>query len=390
MDQYNNEHANEIDLVELIGNLWEERKVFLTGFLLSICIGAAYLALTRPVFVVSAQINPPNSSTLKALKPFIRESTSDILLYVPNAPLRQQQELADLIKRSSENQQKAGTYLSERDYTDNTKAFTIFLSELESNAHIYYLLGSHEHLIADALGIKPEKSTSTIPAINKVRLIEYPNTTKKNNELQPDSYLLTLEGYDKEKLELLLREDISKAEQSTTEKIKDYYISELETLIENKNSKQRSDLLSLENRINARKFYLSKSQQTRIAELNERLKIAKIIDDAQNIKTLGAEIQLLSEREKSIFYDEDLLTLEAQKYLVGNDKSSTKMAAELERIKSINEPLRFSDEIIITPTHPIHPKKPLIMALSAILGIIVGLCAAIGRITYRKVNKATL
>lgn len=387
MDQHNNEHADEIDLVELIGNLWEEKKVFLAGFLLSICIGAAYLALTKPVFLVSAQINPPNSSTLRTLKPFIRESTSDILLYVPNAPLRQQQELADLIKRSSENQQKADISLREQDDIDNTRAFSMFLSELESNAHIYYLLGSHDHLIADAFGIKPEKSASTIPLINKIRLIEYPNTAKKNNELQPDSYLLTLEGYDKEKLELLLREDISKAEKSTTEKIKDYYISELETLVENKNSKQRSDLFSLENRINARKFYLIKSQQTRIAELNEKLKIAKIIDDAKNIKTLEAEIQLLSEREKSIFYDEDLLTLEAQKYLVSNDESSAEMKVELERIKSINEPLRFSDDIIIAPTHPIHPKKPLIMALSAVLGIIIGLCAAIGRIIYRKVKK---
>jgi chain length determinant protein (polysaccharide antigen chain regulator) len=382
------EYDDEIDLIEPCKNLWAERITILVCTMIVTAAAVTYLFLAKPVYTAGVELTLPSADRLRVIKPIFPNTQEDLFLYTPDAPLRQQQELLSLLQEAGNKKQPS----SDNDNFENNDtfssrfAFSLFLNRLESSSQINELINTHPELLTEALTVDINTDNS-IPNIQKMRTVEYPNTQKKNNALQPDSYTFTYEGYNRNALKTLISHDIKITAVSTNQLIKRSYLGQLDQLYKETEKKQLAKLASLDKRINARQWYLQRNHAANIALKEEELAIAKAINDQAAVAKLVATLQNLKQRNENTFYDEDLLAMQAQQRIIANNSTLQQIGNEIERIK--NEPLdiSYSNDIVITPTAPIKPRKMLILAIGIILGGMLGLFVAIGRITVRNAAK---
>jgi chain length determinant protein (polysaccharide antigen chain regulator) len=335
--------------------------------------------LAKPVYTASIELIPPKNDALNKIKPIIPANRGDIFLYTPDAPLKQQQELLSLLQRS-------GTEHGKESVISAKTAFSLFLNQLESSSQINQLINTHPKLLTEALAI----DITTDDNINNIlnfRTLEYPNTQKKNNEFKPDTYTFTYEGFNRNTLKALITRDTTIATDLVNEQIKRDYIEQLEQLYKKAEKEQSAELVSLDSRINARQWYLQRNHVANIALKEEELAIAKAINDQAAVANLIATLQQLKQRNENTFYDEDLLAMQAQQRIIANNSTLQQISNEIEKIKNVPIDISYTNDIVITPTAPIKPRKMLILAIGIILGGMLGLFVAIGRITARNAAK---
>jgi chain length determinant protein (polysaccharide antigen chain regulator) len=372
---------DEIDLIELCKGLWEEKTTIITCVVISSLITVAYLIFARPVYTASIELTAPSESALNKLTPIVSEASSNSFLYTPDAPLRQQQELLDLIQR---NKPKT-TYEAQSDkFAGN--AFAIFLSTLASGTQVKRLIQRQADLLTQALNIDIN-SDGVINTINQLRIIEYPNTLKKNNELKPDSYFLTYEGYDREALKRLIANDATTASTFTISLIKESYIGQLTKTLKSHTRQQKVEIESIKQRIEARKSFLRKSYQAKLTQLKEQIYVAKTIKNNDDAILLSAELENLKQRDNNTFFDDDLFAMQAQRQLLTDQTYAVQLQSEIDLLQKPSPDIQFSNEIIIAPEASIKPEKKFIAALGIILGGLIGLLIALTRYIYKSHKK---
>jgi len=369
-DTNRSEYDDEIDLVELIANLWREKVVIIISTALVTLIGLAYALMATPIYKVSALLLTPTDVEL--------------------------------------------SYLNQTQYF-SIKPGTVhkrFVETIESNSHISQLVKNSADLIEPALELKINENI--FDALDKVREIEYPNIEKKSNPLIPDRYLFNYTGVSRQKLSELVLEDLSSAKTSTLENIHIQYQTVLGNKIAQMERQQKLALNNLNDQLKARKALVLSTRKDRLKRLEEALKIAKALNLTspsslsrlasasitrqveinaelnnnqdplylRGSKLLTAEIENLRSLEASVFLDGEIRQLESQKLLLENNR-------ELEQLKGfLSESLNATDvtlysQNINAPTQPIKPKKGLIVIISILLGGMLGLFIAIGRIVYK-------
>jgi len=368
---------DEIDLIELASNLWKEKFTIILVTLLAGALGLSYVLTTAPTFKASAQLLPPIES-----------------------------ELSSLNKTAFFN-------------IDSERAFKYFLGTLENNDHIFDLANN---------SATAQENSDPIATINKTRLIQYPNTSKKKNNITPDLYTLTHQGTDKKNITMLLAYDLDTATKKTTEIIKNQYITSLQkeiNIIKNKQETEKNHLLK---QLKSRQRYIELSRNNEINHLEKSLAIAKKLDIKEptslsklagdkNNHSNNTSDQTSSDREEHNTFNQYKSHLKSRDYLNGQRLLQAEInslkAIELDDIfdndiniiKSklnlldINPTLRYLKELkkqdidldeisffsknIYTPSKPIKPKKALILIISVLLGGMIGLFIAIGRIIYK-------
>lgn len=407
MNNNANTHDDEIDLVQLIIDLWNEKLIIILSISIVTTLGVIYAFLTKPIYEVSAQLLIPSSAQLSHYNktPFFNIKPEE--------------------------------------------AFTLFLGTLENS--------DHKLTIAKHLK-KPHKDQDKLEVFNNIRSIQYANTDKKKNNVIPDIYELSYTGENKEELTSLIKFDLNTAYKNTFKNINNRYFSELKNNSDQLNNALQSEKNTLTSQLNTRKTFLRNSRNTEIKKLEEALKIAKalnigeptsfaklagqtnsiyinnIIEPAKsensttlsNINTenskeaaqsfssnedkrnsspfqkytshlknndylrgkrlLAAEIENLKNLDKDTFFDNEITIIKSKQNLLSIDP-------KLEQLKILlkedftNRPISFFSKNIYSPNSPIKPRKGLIIIISLFLGGILGLLAAIGCIFYKNYNK---
>lgn len=394
----NNTNQNDdIDLTSLILDIWKHKNWIILATILTTTIGTLHILYATPVYRVSAQLNPPPAAELEGLKALSPPNKDTPFLYVPDESFIQQQMILSLMGDNLPNK------ASDKQEITAEKAFTLFLNTLSSHSHITKIAKDNTALLEQALNIPADDNL--LSNINLYRTIQFPNTIKKINDLAPDSYTITLEGQDRESLQSLLRLDLNVAQQATTKRIKQFFINQIDQEIQIASNRQASKISNLKNEISARKSYLQNSISDKIRELKMAQKIAltleittpsdkhrTISDKSPNYlrgtKFLAAEISNLERLDKTKLTDNDLRLMEAQLLLIQNDSRIKSLQHEKERIASKTKSMNFYNHIFEAPETAIAPKKPLILTISILLGMIIGTLIATGKIIFSK-TKAT-
>ena len=413
----NNQHDDEIDLVELIVNLWRERVVIIVTILAVTCLGGTY-AFTQdskaPLYEAKIQLLVPSPSDLN----FVNQIES---------------------------------FKIEPD-----EAFSVFLDTLESTSH--KLLVSNQ--------TKALNSQKTAPGINSREII-YPEKAEEKiaNELKPKNYYIVYTDENQENLISLSTIDLQLATKTVSELINRRYLSHLSNRTRELENIQRSNLKVLNNRIESRKAYVLSARKNEISKLQEALKVAralefknpttlsklagdtsdvvnikniinspntiknnisseltnitdnKDIDESKNsitqtadvkerfipyvnhletkdylrgAKLLSAEIDSLKSLNNVTFFDNEILVLEAQKDLLATNIELENLNLLANHDVSKNE-LNFYSENIGDLLHaPQKSKTALIIAIAVLLGGMLGFFIAIGRVMVRKYNSKSL
>lgn len=374
--QNDNYQNDEIDLVELFKGLWQERVTIVICTIVIGLIAGLYAFTAKPVYTASVELLLPNESALNSIKPITPKAQTDAFLYSPDAPLRQQQELINLVQRGNNN-----TTTEYRSFSSEY-VFSLFLTTLESTNHIKQLIDDQSSLLTTELQLD-FISDDLISNIRKIRTIEYPNTQKKNNALQPNMYALTYEGIDREALRTFIISDIKIAADTTNHLINTYYMEQLKQVSASNEKQKRIELASLDERIAARQWFLQATHKSNIAQLQEELSIAQATENNDAIIELTARLQTLQQRNNDLFYDEDLLSMQAQKRIINSDVFSNQINSEIIRIDNTPLTLNFFSDVVVSPTNPIKPKKRFILVIGLFLGGILGFMIALGRYVYK-------
>ncbi len=369
-------YDDEIDLIELIRNLWEEKWAIISSMALVTLIGTVYaVAIATPIYKASTQLMPPTQAEL--------------------------------------------SYLNQTEFFNITPelVFAEFLSTLESNDHIQKLIANHEPSIESAL----ENHTNTFTLISKIRKIDYPNTSKKTNSITPDKYFISLQGINRDNLIKLIQTDLDTAKETAINRILSRYTTTLKLQIQRIEETHELKQKVLDDQLEARKAFVLSSRKNNLRNLEEALKIAKALNlkspsslarlaasdvprqveinaelnnnkdplYLRGTKLLNAEIVNLKNIEDDIFLDNEILKMETEKLLLKNNRPLEQLKTIYSEIDAIsNNNVEFYSQNINSSTKPIKPRKTLIITISIFLGSFLGLCIAIGRIVYRNTQNS--
>lgn len=367
-------YDDEIDLIELITNIWEEKLVIILATALTTLVGLSYAFIATPIYKVNAQLALP--------------STTDL------AYLNQTEHFS----------------ISEKE------AFSEFLTVLSSNNQLNELIKQYPEELEEAIGLDSTKMT--LGSFSEIRKIEYPNTTNKINEIEPARYSISYEGIDTPALEKLAKIDIEQAEQLTLANIRQRYRATITQRIISLSRKQELDLKNLEDQLISRKAYVLESRKDRLRQLQEALNIAKVlgIQSPTSISKLAtsnvsnqveitaelnnnrdplylrgtnlltAEINNLENLPNNVFLDNQIRELNAKKLIINNNREAEQLENLLAEFNEKSD-VRFYQSAIDSTNKPIKPKKTLVVIISLLLGGMVGLFIAIGRITIKNYKK---
>ena len=409
------DYNDEIDLVELIANLWREKWTIAFAIASGLILGVGYLLITPPTYRASTQLEPPSAAELAPL------NNTQIVTVNPG------------------------------------EAFADLLSILESDAHRAELVTKEKTLLASIYTIA--EADLDLEAINFQSLytINYPEPKREETSLEPNIYLLTSEGHNRDLLKTLLDRNISLATQqllkqwkTTFEKSRSAKLNKANTDFERltQAAKERRDnaitrlteenLLQtkqLEDELAARKRYVLDNRANNIIELEEALKIATAlglnqpsslsrlgtqlrsgqqvevnteINNQQDplylrgTKLLDAELENLKGLSNTTFLDTKIIELETelQKLKANRDieilstrESDVAFSDDLQSLRETiqrltvtefpeNFTVDFQNAPTVAPLSPIKPKRMLILVVSILLGGVVGFFIAIARIVY--------
>lgn len=376
--------AHEIDLSLAIRSLWDNKTTIIAFSLVTTTIALIYVLTKKPTYQVSTELFPPSLGSIEAIEPVFHQSSSETFIYTPQAPLKQQQELLDLIRRSSNTSStKSFEIINEK---PNIKViYAIFVRTLESHAHIIESSKNNPKLLKDAFGIIFDDNI--IQNVKAARNIKSPSSPSQENDLQPGKYSLVLEGIDRSALKAYAFKDLELASEKASEQVKGAFLGQLKKYLKQSQAQQATEINSLKSRIKARESYLIATRDNEIALLKEKLEALKRVNDTQNSEKNRVLVKLeqLKARTDKTFYDDDLINLYTQIDIVKNSATITQLKTEIERIKSSKYNLKFYDHTTISaPLTPIKPQKKVIVIASLLFGLITGILFTILKAAYKK------
>ena len=373
-------NETELDLLSIFKALSTQSEVIKYSTLIALVVTTSYAFLVAPTYIASAQLTPPYMSDIENIRPSTSEPKSDSFLYTPDASLRQQQELVELVKRGSETSNTQGRALKDSD------VFSMFLTELSSHSHIHSLAKEDKDLLERALGLVVDQDL--FREVNKKRWVTLSNTEEKINTLEPDSYVLSVTGEDKEALKELLKKDLDLASASILTKIKKHYTNHLNLLIRETSHQQLMEIESLQSKIDARKKYLQQERKMHILQLEEAILTGRTIS-SDNIPQMQAELELLRKRPENTFYDSELNAMAAQRSLLENNPYITHLKSQLDYINSYDLSLSLFNNVFDTPKAPIKPNKPILILIGLIGGFMIGVGIATINLVRKKLSTHT-
>lgn len=368
---------DEINLIELLICLWQEKAIIVTAIIMATAIGGLYAWTRTPLYKASVQLTSPSSAEL--------------------------------------------AYLNQTEHFSVTpdSIFSDFFKVMTSHHHIDQLVTENATLLEQTLGIKANENA--INSILSVRKFVYPSSHKKEGSIEPGNYYLAYTGVNRNALKQLIIKDIQQAQSQLLDKTQQEYRVALQQKIDSLSRKQTLELKALDNQLISRKTYLLHFRKKLVQELEEALKIAQSLNiqlpksvgqltspspsraKEENInirpqqqtplylrgtKLLAAEIKNLKNTATDSFIDDEIMQLEAEKSLLANN-------IELEQLQDLlasfqpKQNLSLFSNIVNTPNTAISPNKPLIISLSALLGFIVGVLIAIAKVAYRNHKKTS-
>jgi LPS O-antigen subunit length determinant protein (WzzB/FepE family) len=364
-------YEDEIDLIELIVKLWNEKALIIITTTITTILGLSYALLSTPVYTASAQLYEPSPAEL--------------------------------------------SYLNQTPYykIEPTEVFTEYLSNLASITHLNNVRKENTELILEATGLKNDESF--IFNIGKIRNIEFPNTKRKNNEIAPDQYFLTYKGIDRNKMQNLILADLNEANIITTKEINERYKNQLQLKIQELSWKQELDLEQLEDQLSSRKSYVLASRTDNLIKLEEAFKIANNLNIEKpttlaklaigsaikqveinaelnnsdkplylrGTRLLGAEIQNLKNLSNNIYLDKKVRELNAKKIIIENNRELNQLRNIYTEVENLERNIKLFSQLVNSPKTPIKPKKILIVTISILIGGILGIFLSMGRIIYK-------
>lgn len=335
--------SDEIDLVALLGGLWEQRAVIaiLTALVFSITAGYAFLA--RPYYESRVGLLPPN--------------VSDIAEY---------------------NLGRAESGLKSLDVQD---VFSIFLRSLNSE--------SLRRAFFDQFYIPSQKSGAEIPKdllwekFSKVLTV----VPKKG---RPDYWEVRVGGTDSVVAAAWVDAFVSMAAARAEESMRQNISGEVSARVQ-----------AIEQQIEVLRTTVKQRREDRIAVLKEALEVA----DSVGLDTpQGTMWQTFSTNGPSSAFDGSPLYLRGAKAIRAELEVLTQRRSDdpfIPELRSLQERLQFlkamdavpqktavfaQDGPTQIPDRPIKPKKTLILALGMVLGVMLGVFVALVRGFWRRAS----
>ncbi len=343
---------DEIDLIELWKNLLEDKKQIIAYTLGVVVLATAYVFSITPTFQSKAYLLPPALETIHELNQL------ELLLGNQNNHSQEsifRQFLQNLDSRSLKTElfyEQNLVLLYNKDYNNlsgeqQIKAFNMAFDQFSKDFNI----------------ILPKKNSGTSLVTVDLSLQASPN-----------------------KIPLLLKIYLDKVNQKTTQ-----------NLIDNINNKQAIAMNQLELKINSSRRIAESKRMDRVIILNEAIQIARKLGISE-IKEVGANIHFSLSREESfkLFYI-GYKALEAEKYILKSRKSDDPFIKSLRGNQEkhdlinrlvINKERISAVKIDQAPAIAIktEPNKALILAMSGILGLMLGIFISLIRRAIKSQN----
>jgi chain length determinant protein (polysaccharide antigen chain regulator) len=358
-------HDDEIDLIELAINLWREKWIIITAVIIAAVIGVAIATnhekgLTTS-YKVGVQLSIPSFAELKRF-----------------------------------NQTEYYTIAGD-------EAFKEFMSILELNTHGSEL--SYSKNKAEKVTSTRFKNENTLDQ-TVTREITYPNTSMDISSISPDIYFVSYFGNNKDSAMTLSRIDLSTAKETTINNIRAQHNTALELKI---HQLERADILTkkiLRDRLDAQTEFILTSRKNKLEKLGNALRIARannistqvetninILNEStlylRGIKLLSADIEYLTSLDTDVSLDEEILTLKKEMLLLKNNRLADQLNAMLITDNDLGNLLFYGVQPNIQAI-PEKPKKKLFIIVSILLGGMIGLFVAIGRIMFRSYKMTKL
>ncbi|MFT7389686.1 MAG: chain length determinant protein (polysaccharide antigen chain regulator) [Candidatus Endobugula sp.] len=392
-DNTNIQRDDEIDLVELIVNLWREKLVIILSIIVITSLGSTYAFYKEriaPVYETEVELLIPSHADLSTVN---RTENFNI---------------------------------------EPEKAFTLLLRRFSSSNHNLQV----NDQIRKKLGVETRiPNTSFREIIYK----------KKANALSADIYSARYSAENKESLTLLLKTDLELATRAVRKAINDSYLSSLQNELSRLKNIQLAEIKILEGKLNARKAYILLARENEINKLQEALNVARALklenpttlsklagdtSRAVNIKNiisspdmvknnlvtdkrvtdnskvkestipyishlerkdylrgeklLSAEIKNLQALSNDVFFDDEIVMIEAKKGLLGANVALEKLRLLINEPHATNSLNFYNEHAETSLLAPKKDKTKLIIVISILFGGMLGVFIAIGKIIARK------
>jgi LPS O-antigen subunit length determinant protein (WzzB/FepE family) len=358
-------HDDEIDLIELAINLWQEKWTIIAAVIIATVVGVAIAINHEKGLTTSYKVG--------------------VQLSVPS-----------FVELKSFNQTEFYTIAED-------EAFKEFMSILELNTHSSKVSYSKN---------KTEKVTSTrFKDENTLdqtitREITYPNTSIDISSISPDIYFVSYFGNNKDSVMTLSQFDLSKAKETTFNNIRVQHNTALELKV---HQLERADILMkklLRDRLDTQTEFILTSRKDNLERLENALRIARANNISTQVETntnilngntlylrgtklLSADIEYLTSLDTDVFFDEEILALKKEMLLLKNNRLADQLNAMLIKDNDLDNLLYYDAQPNVQAISE-KSKKKLIIIVSVLLGGTIGLFVAIGRITFRNYKKTKL
>ncbi len=407
-------HSDEIDLVELISSLWKEKITIIVSTVVVLLIGIAYLLTTKPIYEARIQIQAPAESQLAPL------NNTQIIAVTQNQAFSQ---FLSILESDAHRNQ-----LIEKERDLLAKLYGIAPEDITTEATDISLLYklNYPNLKKQENSLEPDIYTITIEGSDRLTISELLN---KNINLAADTLSNEWEG-EFESLKKTKIDNITSEFDLLNKSVEERRANTITRLTE-ENLLQRK---KIQDELVARKSYVLNSRKDRITELEEALKIASALNIIQpstlsrmatqstsrqvevnteirsqqdplylrGSKLLAAELENLKALSKTTFLDSRIIELETELQQLKTNREVEILKARKsdiafnEKLQTFQENLRklsqtqfpqisitFENSGSVSPQKPISPKKPFVLAISILLGGMIGFFIAIGRIIYK-------
>lgn len=346
-------YSDEIDLFELIADLWKEKWVIISTTLIAGVIAVAYALLATPIYQSQAEVLPPYVSQITALNKGILDSNNE-----------------EIFLRSISVDKAYSYYIS---VLTSKEYKALFINSLINDSY-------KESAINIVGSIDVQKAEHALIA----RGSKYENLSELE-KLYPVKYRITARSDEP----LLVQDVLSKYVQFAGEIAKKNIIIERQAEIQN-------IIRDVEATIKTYQKQIDLAQKAEIKELKEGLYIAE---------KLGIESPMTPEgkatKEGAAYVDQNLLYMRGSKALTAQIEVLEKRGIDVLLLPELREltvkheffrSIEFDEDKISLynldapaelPEKPIKPKKKLVVLIGGLVGFMLGGMIALVRIAMR-------
>ncbi|MBX2808834.1 MAG: hypothetical protein KTR20_09415 [Cellvibrionaceae bacterium] len=409
-------HDDEIDLIKLIAHLWRERLTITLTVVITACLGFAYLFMSPTVYQANTQLTLPTTADMTPI------NNTDIISLTP------EQAFSDFLNKLESKAHKSQFISNNKPLIASATGTPEDLIKQDNllEKDIYSI--AYPDTKKQKESIKPDIFTLSTTGIDRKAI-----TTM----LEETVSLATSSLIEEWKQEFL---SLKNAEIKQTQRNFSLLEQALEERRNNKITKLTEEtelsIKETQDRLKARKAFILSNRKDRIIELQEAIKIAEKL----NLKTpstlsalsqrqtgsgqievtteirnqneplylrgtnlLNAELDNLKNLPSNIFLDTEvraletkLLQLEENREIeilktrtsdIAFDGGLQTLREKLNKLQVTHFPenyhITFLNHSANSPEKPIKPRKALVMALTLLIGGILGISIGMAKVIYR-------